>query len=108
MLIATFGPTTGWAGKTITCEDARFVLQDVGPIQSADALRCHAQGQVERGAPEVGDLVSGLACAEEEAVSPAAQAAVTNGQSEEAERRQNRRRPPVPAPRMSRLHANGG
>ena len=32
MLIATFRDTTSWVGRTITCEDERFVLEGHGPI----------------------------------------------------------------------------
>lgn len=30
MLIATFGPSTGWVGKTISCESQQFVGIAVG------------------------------------------------------------------------------
>ena len=32
MLIATFGPTTGWVGKAITFEDGQFVLEGLSLI----------------------------------------------------------------------------
>ena len=32
MLIATFGPSTGWAGKTITRESEVFVLEGLSLI----------------------------------------------------------------------------
>ena len=38
MLVATFGPSTGWSGKTITHENGQFVLQDCGPISAAQVL----------------------------------------------------------------------
>jgi hypothetical protein len=37
MLIATFGPTTAWNGKTITLVNEQFVLEGHGVV-SADAL----------------------------------------------------------------------
>jgi len=38
LLIATFGPTTAWLGKTINFENGQFVLEGHGPISSADVL----------------------------------------------------------------------
>ena len=46
MLIATFGPSTGWAGKTITREGDVFILQDHGPITAADVMEYDRQGQL--------------------------------------------------------------
>jgi hypothetical protein len=46
MLIATFGPTTGWAGKTITREGDAFILQDHGPISAADVMEYDGQGHL--------------------------------------------------------------
>ena len=46
MLIATFGPTTGWLGKTITFEDDAFVLQDHGPISAGDVMQYDQQGHL--------------------------------------------------------------
>lgn len=47
MLIATFGPSTGWAGKTIQYEDGRFTLEDHGVITAADVLTYDGQGHLE-------------------------------------------------------------
>jgi len=47
MVIATFGPTTGWAGKTINYEDGRFALEGVGPLTAADVLTYDRQGHLE-------------------------------------------------------------
>ena len=44
MLIATFGPSTGWLGKTIVFENNIFVLQDHGPISAGDVMRYDQQG----------------------------------------------------------------
>jgi hypothetical protein len=38
MLVATFGPSTGWAGKTITHEGGQFVLEDYGPVSAGDVM----------------------------------------------------------------------
>lgn len=46
MPIATFGPSTAWAGKTITYDDGRFTLEGVGPIPAAAVLTYDRQGQI--------------------------------------------------------------
>ena len=46
MLIATFGPTTGWAGKKITQDGEAFVLEDHGPISACDVMEYDAQGHL--------------------------------------------------------------
>lgn len=46
MLIATFGPSTAWAGKTITAESEIFRLADHGPISAADVLVYAQQGHL--------------------------------------------------------------
>jgi len=46
MLIATFGPTTGWLGKTIIFENDAFVLQDHGPISASDVMHYDSQGHL--------------------------------------------------------------
>lgn len=46
MLVATFGPSTGWAGKTITREGEVFTLEDHGPISAADVMEYDRQGQL--------------------------------------------------------------
>ena len=46
MLIATFGPSTGWVGKTIIFENNVFVLQDHGPITASDVMRYDQQGHL--------------------------------------------------------------
>ena len=38
MLVATFGPGSGWAGKKITHEDGQFVLEGSGPVSAAQVL----------------------------------------------------------------------
>ena len=46
MLIATFGTTTGWAGKTISFENEQFVLEGHGPITAADVMEYDRQSQL--------------------------------------------------------------
>ncbi len=46
MLVATFGPSTGWAGKTITSESDVFVLEGHGPITAADVMEHDRQGHL--------------------------------------------------------------
>jgi len=43
MIIATFGPSTGWAGKTITQEGEAFVLEGHGPITATDVMEYDRQ-----------------------------------------------------------------
>ena len=45
-LIATFGPTTEWAGKRIIFENGVLILEGHGPVASADLLNYDGQGQV--------------------------------------------------------------
>lgn len=37
-VIATFGPTTGWVGKTISFQSEQFLLEGYGPISADDVL----------------------------------------------------------------------
>ncbi len=46
MVIATFGPTTAWVGKTITYDAGLFVLEGHGPITAADVLEYDRQGHL--------------------------------------------------------------
>jgi DNA polymerase-3 subunit epsilon len=46
LVIATFGPTTAWLGRTITFRDGQFVLEDHGTIAAADVLVYHQQGHL--------------------------------------------------------------
>src|SRR5450759_2698596 len=38
LIVATFGPTTGWVGKTISYEGGAFTLEGVGPLSAPDVL----------------------------------------------------------------------
>lgn len=47
MIIATFGPSTGWAGKTIIYEAGRFALEGHGNLSTSDVMAYDAQGHLE-------------------------------------------------------------
>lgn len=47
MLIATFGPSTGWAGKTIDYESGVFTLEGQGQISASNVLSYDRQGHLE-------------------------------------------------------------
>jgi hypothetical protein len=46
MLIATFGPSTAWVGKTIAFEDEQFILEGHGPITASDVMEYDRQGHL--------------------------------------------------------------
>jgi hypothetical protein len=46
MIIARFGPSTAWLGRTIAWEDGRFVLQDHGHVPVEALLDYDRQGQL--------------------------------------------------------------
>jgi hypothetical protein len=46
MLIATFGPTTGWVGKKITRDRDAFVLEGHGVITAKDVMEYDRQGHL--------------------------------------------------------------
>jgi type II secretory pathway pseudopilin PulG len=62
MLIATFGPTTAWDGKTIKYEDGRFILEGWGQISPEAVLGYDGQGHLA--------WVQGLAQGERPVASP--------------------------------------
>jgi hypothetical protein len=47
MLVATFGPSTGWAGRTITHDGGRFLLEGFGPVTARAVLDYDANGQLD-------------------------------------------------------------
>jgi len=47
MVIATFGPGTGWRGKTILYQAGQFVLEDYGKISAKAVLNYDRQGYLE-------------------------------------------------------------
>jgi hypothetical protein len=46
LVVATFGASTAWCGKTIVFSDGVFFLEDHGPIQAADVLTYEEQGDL--------------------------------------------------------------
>ena len=46
MVIATFGPTTGWVGKTITYDAGRFFLEGHGEIRADHVVEYDRQGHL--------------------------------------------------------------
>ena len=46
MLIATFGPSTGWVGNTITFENEQFILEGHGAITPQDVAEYDRQGHL--------------------------------------------------------------
>ena len=46
MLVATFGPSTTWGGKSITYEDGQFVLEGQGPITVWSLTEYDRQGHL--------------------------------------------------------------
>ena len=47
MLVATFNTTTGWAGREITWQDERFILDGHGAITAADVMDYDRQGHLD-------------------------------------------------------------
>jgi hypothetical protein len=47
MLIATFDPTTQWAGRSITYEGRQFILEDHGPVSAQQVLEYDRQAQLQ-------------------------------------------------------------
>lgn len=61
MLVATFGPTTGWAGRQITWDGTRFVLAGHGPITAAGLVEYDRLGQLQWTSVEVRDWAFSVA-----------------------------------------------
>lgn len=47
MLVATFGPTTAWQGKTITFDNDQFILEGHGTITAANVMEYDRQGHLQ-------------------------------------------------------------
>jgi hypothetical protein len=47
MIVATFGPSTAWVGKTITFDDGRFTLEDLGQIEPHAVVDYDRQGHLQ-------------------------------------------------------------
>jgi uncharacterized RDD family membrane protein YckC len=46
MVIATFGPSTSWLGKTITLDGQEFILEDIGMLTAQTVLEYDRQGHL--------------------------------------------------------------
>ena len=53
MLVATFGPTTAWVGKTITWDGNQFVLEGHGPVPAAALVDYDQQGHLQWASAEL-------------------------------------------------------
>jgi hypothetical protein len=73
MLVATFGPTTGWHGKQITHEAGSFILEGHGVITASDVLSYERQGQIDWAYAGLREWVEQLAQAPSAAAQPAQQ-----------------------------------
>ncbi len=45
-VVATFGPTTGWAGRSITYDGRGFAIEGVGTVSAQDVLTYDRQGHL--------------------------------------------------------------
>jgi hypothetical protein len=46
MIVATFGPSTAWVGKTITFDDGRFTIEGLGQVEPQVVTDYDAQGHL--------------------------------------------------------------
>jgi len=70
MLIATFGPSTGWVGKTITFENEQFILEGHGAITAQDVAEYDRQGHLVWPYDEMREWLHGRAAADVAAAAP--------------------------------------
>jgi hypothetical protein len=63
MLIATFGPSTAWNGKTITFDGSSFVLESHGPVTAAQVLVYESQGHLIWSSEQSAEMVRTMAAA---------------------------------------------
>jgi hypothetical protein len=61
MLVATFGPATGWVGREITWQGDRFILAGHGPVPAAGVLDYDRLGQLVWARPELRPWVVSVA-----------------------------------------------
>ena len=76
MIVARFGASTGWVGKTITYESGQFTLEDHGPITAADVLTYDGQGHLVWAYDGLREWVQQVAAATAAAPPPASLGAV--------------------------------
>ena len=79
MIIATFGPTTAWVGKSITRDAHVFVLEGHGPISAQDVMEYDRQGHLAWATDGTRAWVEAMA--EASRVSQAAPPAITTASS---------------------------
>lgn len=72
MLVATFGPSTGWHGKTITLEGEILVLEDHGPVEPGAVVAYDLQGHLQWASRGLRQLVYELAADRPPSVAPGA------------------------------------
>ena len=77
MIIATFGASTAWLGKTITFDDGRFMLEDLGQIQPQAVVEYDRQGHLQWAYGGLREWVYQTAGEAPAAVAPAAIAPAT-------------------------------
>lgn len=82
MIIARFGPSTAWLGRTIAWEDGRFVLQDHGEVPAQALLDYDRQGQLVWEYDGLREWVAGLAAATPPAGAPARGGAPSGGRAQ--------------------------
>jgi len=75
LIVATFGPTTGWAGKTIAYENQHFVLEGLGPITAEGVLEYDRQGHLVWAYAGLREWVQGIVTSHQAAPVAAAQQA---------------------------------
>lgn len=73
LVVATFGASTAWCGKTIVFSDGVFLLEDHGPIRATDVLTYDGQGHLSWAYDGLREWV--VQCAEEIAAVPVKSAA---------------------------------
>lgn len=81
MLVATFGPSSGWLGKTITLENEQFVLEGHGLIPATSVMQYDAQGYLEWSSPGTRAWVGSKAQASAATIAPSAVAPQTPPQT---------------------------
>lgn len=71
LVIATFGPTTGWQGRTITYAGGVLALEGFGPITAEDVLRYSDRGHLVWAYDGLEEWIRGLVLARPSQFSPA-------------------------------------
>ena len=77
MLVATFGGSTGWAGRTISHEAGQFLLEGFGPIPAQALLDYDSRGQLVWAYAGLREWVQQVDGADRAALTPGASASST-------------------------------